>query len=280
MPDDLPTGNKAVYEFLILFALPFVFAAEEEFRAGKPPRVWLSWTVLAVVLFLLAIKWPKLKQVAGERLADTVERIAGFRMVIVLAVVAYIAATKNDPRYRYGAIAIGLTYLIASAMAYVRSLRRDLDMYVMPRRLTNRQALKMQQYLSKHEPHTVTVNVNPHDTESTIFASRILQTLKQARWDAQFSTAPPYAPQQGVYILTNGLNSIVQGGPDDWRPIIQEAFRLAHVDINGGGGAGAGEFSVAILIGRRPLIIGRSDPILVKLGRLMWAIGNMQRLGR
>lgn len=51
-------------------------------------------------------------------------------------------------------------YFAISGIIYMRSLRNDLDTYVMPRTVTTEQADQLREYLSGYEAHAVTVKIN------------------------------------------------------------------------------------------------------------------------
>lgn len=57
MPDQLPSGSMAVYVFLEMVALAFVFGAVEAFVSDRPWYVWVGCLVLGILFFLAGIKW-------------------------------------------------------------------------------------------------------------------------------------------------------------------------------------------------------------------------------
>jgi hypothetical protein len=57
MPSETPSGHLAVYVFLEMIALAFVFGAVEALVSEKPWYVWVSCLVLGVLFFLAGIKW-------------------------------------------------------------------------------------------------------------------------------------------------------------------------------------------------------------------------------
>jgi hypothetical protein len=275
MADELPSGDRAVYIFLEMIALGFVLTAIDTVVNGKAPIVWLSCFVLSIIFFLAGIKWPQIKQVLGEQFSDTVEWAASYRALAVLGVAAYVAITQYEPRYRYTAVTLGAGYFMLSGVAYVRSLRRDLDRYVMPRQVTTRQVKKLRTYLSRHDKYPITVKVNPQDHEALEYANAIIQGFNQTGWKAELNIAPPYtaAANDGLGIHATGVNSVAYESKNDPRPILQEAFRFAGIEANHNSGVGAGDFNVSILVGHRPLRIGHEESILTKLGRFMQRLG-------
>jgi hypothetical protein len=273
MPDEAPSGNKAVFELLMLFALPFSFAAEETFREGKPFHVWGAWTGLALGLFFLGITWARIGGFVGERFSEILERVAAYRALVVLGPATYIAITRPDIRYRYTALAVGLGYLAIVVIAYVRSIRRDVDRYVMPRRITKTQARRLREYLSHHPSHALTIKVDPLDSEANWYANQLLAVFKQTQWNVDYNITRPYMPDDGLCIHATGSQGI---GKDDPRTILQPAFVFARITVNRGSAVAAGEFKVFLLVGRRPLAIRYREPLLSRVGKLIWAAGNMR----
>jgi hypothetical protein len=62
-------------------------------------------------------------------------------------------------------------------------MRDDLDVYVMPRHVTEKQATALKDYLSQHEPSAVSVKVVPYDQEALEYAVEIFNALRNTNWD-------------------------------------------------------------------------------------------------
>ena len=210
----------------------------------------------------------------SNHVVQLVEWLADFRSIIPLAVLAYFAATLSDQRYRYGAVALAAAYVLWISVAYVRALRRDLDCYVMPRRVSTRQAQKLAAALKREQTYPIKVNVDPQDAEAREYAAQLFNAFRQGGWDAEFNTMAPYDPNEGLRINVTGINN--PQGAYDPREAIQRAFNRAGIQPNGGGGTGAGEFRVNIAVGRRPLIIIRRESLLSKLGRILLHLGQQR----
>lgn len=275
MVDELPSGDRAVYLFLEMIALGFVLTAIDAVVNGKAPIVWLSCFALSVIFFLAGIKWPQIKQVSGEQFSNAVERVASYRALAVLGFAAYVAITQHEPRYRYTSVGLGVGYFVLTGVAYVRSLRRDLDRYVMPRQITSKHAKKLRAFLSRHDKYPITVKANPQDREALEYASAIIQVFNQTGWEAELNIVAPYtwAANEGLGIHATGVNSVEYGSKTDPRPILQDAFRFASIEVNHGSDEGAGDFQVSILVSRRPLRIGYKESVLTKLGRFIQRLG-------
>src|SRR5208282_153945 len=64
MPDELPTGDKAVYVILEMIALALIFAAVDAL-VRKSWFIGMGCFAAAVLFFLAGIKWPQLKARLG-----------------------------------------------------------------------------------------------------------------------------------------------------------------------------------------------------------------------
>jgi TolB-like protein len=74
--EDPPTGNKAVYAFLELFALAFTFEGAAAFLHGESWwKVVGAWLV-AVLFFVAGIQWPKIRKLLAQRFGSKRERVS------------------------------------------------------------------------------------------------------------------------------------------------------------------------------------------------------------
>jgi hypothetical protein len=254
MPDQLPTGDMAVYIFFEMIALAFAFASVESLMGNKPWFVWSGCLILTVLFLLAGIKWPRIKSKVGARFATSVDQIA------------------NSSRYQWGLGLFLLGCIGVYGIVHIHSLHNDLDTYVMPRILTKEQSDDLRKYLSNHEAHAVAVRVNVRDREALEYASQIFNALKLADWDVTFD--PSETSDGTPNTLTDGLGISVAGsnvGPPDPKrdpqPLLQNALKAAHVDCSGIGGIAAGEYKLFLLVGHRPLRLGHQRPTLYKLSQ-------------
>ena len=120
------------------------------------------------------------------------------------------------------------------------------------------------------------MKVNPLDSEATGYASLIFNALKQTSWDVTFSTAnaDPNTLNNGLFTCVVGSNAGPPDSKDNPEQIIRAAFRAANIEVNGGASIGAGEYKLFILVGHRPLAIGRRKPMLAKLGYWIISVGQ------
>ena len=85
MPDELPRGDKAIYVFLEMIALAFVFAAVERLFDGKPWQVATA-LVAALVFFIAGIIWSQAKVWIGLHWAVG---SMGLLTLIILVAIGY-----------------------------------------------------------------------------------------------------------------------------------------------------------------------------------------------
>jgi TolB-like protein/tRNA A-37 threonylcarbamoyl transferase component Bud32 len=80
-----PTGNKAVYAFLELFALAFTFEGAGAMLRGEPLwRVVGAWLV-AVVFFVAGIQWPRIRLWLAGRFGSRKDRSAATQVTVRIA---------------------------------------------------------------------------------------------------------------------------------------------------------------------------------------------------
>jgi hypothetical protein len=159
---------------------------------------------LVSFVFVVSRGWVKIEARLDEPVVLTIEWLAGLRVLIVPAVAAYFAITRPDPIYRYGAIAVATLCILWICVAYVRSIRRDIDRYVIPRRITPRQDRKLRAFLAKGPKYSIAVKVNTLDEEANQYAGQLSGAFQQSGWTSVFSTAEPYDGSVGLTIKRHG----------------------------------------------------------------------------
>jgi len=171
---------------------------------------------------------------------------------------------------------VGVSIFVGHSISQIVAIQGVVARYVLPRVLTEKQTGDLQDYLSKHKPHGIIVKVNPLDSEATGYASLIFNALKQTSWDVTFSTAnaDPNTLNNGLFTCVVGSNAGPPDSKDNPEQIIRAAFRAANIEVNGGASIGAGEYKLFILVGHRPLAIGRRKPMLAKLGYWIISVGQ------
>lgn len=76
-----------------------------------------------------------------------------------------------------------LMVLIINTVSLVFDLERDVNMYAMPRTVTESQKDQLISYLSKHDPYTVSILVVPNDQEARNYANQLYNALMQSNWN-------------------------------------------------------------------------------------------------
>ncbi len=192
---------------------------------------------------------------------------------------------------------IGVWILIAVFTSYIHGIRSDLDAYAMPRELASGQRADFSKFLSAHGA-TVTVHVftNAADREATEYGAQIYNAIVSGGWNADFRPINPWDqdnPKQHDRALSNIFLALDSGleirtcipaqpvNPDPKHPtpdaILGEGFRSAHIEVNGGGGtADCGDYSVNVLVGHRPTVIGDQEPPLRRFGRWLERLSYQQ----
>lgn len=243
-----PLGDKAIFAIGEGFGLALMFYAVDHgaILAG----------VVGAGLMLLGVFFPTIRRNAGPKASAFLDRLVHNRKLW---------KTLSTLLVMAGAFWV---------LSYVHQIRSDLDSYVLPRHLTEKQASAFEALLSKNKPFRVTVQVAVHDAEALQYAGEIFNAFKKSGWDDAIfhptETAvsePPYTLNDGMCIEVVGTNA---GPPDpkhDPAQLLGQAFQSAHIEANCGGGIGAGNYEVFVAVGHRPLKIGDQEPILSKLGR-------------
>jgi hypothetical protein len=78
---------------------------------------------------------------------------------------------------------VSVAVLTVQVVIMIFTLRSDLDTYVMPRTITERQANDLHKYLSKYEPSTLHIKVVQNDPEAVEYAGYLFKSLVDAGWD-------------------------------------------------------------------------------------------------
>lgn len=175
----------------------------------------------------------------------------------------------HSTRLRKATVGLIFAYLAIYAGTYAYTTRRDLDIYAMPRVLSKLQAASLQSYLSQREPHAVAVKSDPLDPEASAYARQLWGALRAGGWNADFNGSAPDADPKivsaGLCVETTGDNSGPSEPKHDPRPLLQDALRLSQIETNCGEGEGAGEYKLYLLVGHRPVEIGKQVPLLVRM---------------
>jgi hypothetical protein len=205
-PSALPTGDYAFAALLLIFATGCVATGfrllyERKFIFG------LSAIVVAILFFAAGLKWPNSYWVSGSLISAAI--------IIILTTVgnwSEITRRAKNPRYRSFAFAFVLVSFGIYIIIYMNALKSDIDTYVIPRSVTQKQADDLREYLSHHDKYAMTVKVNPVDAEAREYGAQLLNALNRSDWTATFDTSgndPNIAPStlsEGLCINVIGEN--------------------------------------------------------------------------
>jgi hypothetical protein len=267
-PSALPTGDYAFAALLLIFATGCVATGfrllyERQFIFG------LSAIVVSILFFFAELKWPSSYLVSGSLISAAI-------IIIILTTVgnwSEITRRAANPRYRSFALAFVLLSFGIYIITYMNALRSDIDTYVMPRSVTQKQADDLHENLSHHDKYAVTVKVNPLDAEAREYGAQLLNALNRSDWTATFDTSgndPNIAPStlnDGLCIDVIGENTKPYDAKHDPKPLLETAFSAAGIIANCGGGTAAGNYKLFVVVGHRPLAYGYKPPLLVRLGQ-------------
>ena len=260
-----PSWSWAVFAFFEIWALAFAFMAVEKFAADKPAKVWGGYALVSLVLFIAGIAWPRIQQALSDHVVGFIEWLASYRVLLVVAASAYVALTKQDPQYRYGALGAATAYALLNVIAYVRALRRDLDRYAMPRRLTARQTRRLRAALNS-DRRAITVHVDPNDNEAHQYAGQLFGVFMAAEWNTVLNTTAPYPNADGLRVLITGVGNYPSAAHIEPTQLLQRAFNAAQVRIESAGSYhNVGDVLVTLQVGRRPLAVSGEASLLTRL---------------
>jgi hypothetical protein len=222
---------------------PFI----QYFIAGgaiSSPVACVVATVLGFVFHGFAYAWPPSKP-----------EVRAFLTRLILPVVR---------RGRTVAI-VGFLVLWTILLFQIASVRSDLDAYAMPRQLSQQQAHDLSAYLTAHGSYPVTVKADVSNPEAWQYASQIYSAIHSSNWKAELSPVndDPKPINQGLCIQITGAGK----GPALPTEILQKAFQSAGIEGNCSGVGSAGDYKMFVLVGSRPIAIGRTPSLLTRLGQ-------------
>jgi hypothetical protein len=226
---------------------------------------------LALITELAAFKWPVIVLHANSR--------SRFLAAVLVSVLVGVVVQRVWSGPWFVAVIAGLAvlgiYLVSQSIAFVIRLRLDLDRYVMPRMVTRQQADAIQKHVQGIGP--VTVKVDPRNQEALEYAAQLFNSLRTTRWEVDMNTTdtPPVPTNYGLSSYLTGQNN----APDRRNPGgelqgLANALQKAGIQLNGGGGQAAGEYKMFLLVGHRPVSIGR-PPLRYKVGQ--WVMKTIMR---
>ncbi len=258
-----------VFWFLELVALGCVLVAVEQRLASEQIRSGFQWLGAGLLIGGVGFNWSQIIRTISSRLT----------LFLFLSLAAVVGAVVQQSWSGIAALtASGLvlaTYATLVVIAYVLRLRNDLDKYVMPRIVTKQQADAIQEHVQG--TGSVTIKVNPHDSEATQYAGQLFDAIQKTGWRVELDQpeTAPAQPNDGLYSHVEGErsapNSLDPGG--ELRALV-DALQKSGIPFNGGGGQAAGEYKMFLLVGHRPLSIA-GPPLRFKVS--LWIMRTIMR---
>jgi uncharacterized membrane protein len=251
------SGDPATTRLFNGMAIAFATAGAIALTNGS--LLGIAAIAVAIVLYILERNWSRITTRASNQFVQIVHNIARHRNVVLSLIV----------------VGFGVY-----AARFVYNIRSDLDTYVMPRRITPKQADDLREYLSHHDKYAVTVKVNPLDAEAREYGAQLMNALNRSDWTATFDTSgndvntAPNTLNDGLCIDVMGENTKPYDVKHDPKTLLQEAFTAADIVANCGGGVGQGQYKLFVVVGHRPLSYGYRPPALARLGRWIMSLSQ------
>jgi hypothetical protein len=269
-PPTLPTGDYALVALLLLFAAGCASTAAR-LLYDKSFTLGISAIIVAILFFVAALNLPSSYLFSGSLISVAV-------LVFFLTIISWneIKLRAFNSRYRTFAAIFIFPSFATYSITYMNALRSDIDTYVIPRTITQKQADDLREYLSHHDKYAVTVKVNPLDAEAREYAAQLFGALYRTNWEAKFNTSSdePWTLNDGLCIQVMGENANPYDAKHDPKALLQAAFTASDINANCGGGAAAGDYKLFVLVGHRPLSLGYKGPPLVRLGRWIMSLSH------
>ncbi len=238
MFDDLPPQDRVVCTVFDYIGLGFLLVvAEFLFARGELAKACIAFAI-GIIFIALAHYWPKIKPRLFPALTSSIVSIA------------------NNFWSRRLALVIIVGSMVTMIFSFAISLRHDINAYVMPRAINDKQKGRLEDFLRQHRPFAITVQAAAHDEEAYSYANQIFNTFKEAGWDDTVLKGTETADSSQPSTVNFGLNLGTIGHPDIKQvQTLEQAFQSAHIEINGGSGVESGEAKIFILVGHRPLAL-------------------------
>jgi hypothetical protein len=270
MADDLKPNEQAVFILCEWTAGAWVFGAVESLREGKPIWLVLLFVVLAIFFAVFGVTWPTFKLKLGSKFSQfisTVERIS------------------SDYRYRTVGkvlLAVAVALILTS---YLRSLRDDVDTYLVPRTLTKAQSEELGRAVAGvHSDIKINVLFPTYDPEAREYAGQLFAAIRGSGWDIQLQPVNLWNPRDqpdnpfNNFVLAEGLGmeDCIPGQPtqeDEQRlrpaTVLRGAIEEAGLayPFQTGERADCGAYVANLIVGRRPFKLGQGPTLMQRLAR-------------
>jgi hypothetical protein len=236
MTSDSPSDEVRVFQFFLILTAVCAAAAVTRFYAGDATG-GVCFLIGTIAAFLIALKWRWLGELLGPRVASWFQAV-------------------RTPRFWRGAVFLSALCAIVWMMWSIHVLRDNMESYVMPRTVSERQANELCKILAEHESFTVTVKWNGQDQEASVYAGQLNGALAKAKWTVLTDTTdrPPAIWSPGLCVEALSPNG--QSPPntkDDPALLLERSLENANIPDSGCGGSTnqTGEYKLYLLVGRR-----------------------------
>lgn len=162
------------------------------------------------------------------------------------------------------------------------SIRQDVNVYIMPRVVTEAQKVALTRTLGNvvANDKRIFILIPPYNPEALSYANQLMSAIEMAGWQPSSPHVPSDKEPQITESGSCGLRSDATGENDATTKLdgnIVRAFNEAGLDIRCGGGGVAGAHKFYLIVNARPIEINRSFPIIYYLGRWLITLTGLPR---
>lgn len=247
--------NIVVFALCELIAIPLCSAAAAAVTAGQLLAGFAGWGI-GIFLGLLGFTFHWWRGPIKNAAQDWFKRSAPVAIPIALLVFfIYVFGSALWGRFEHINSPKGDIEVLNKKVAEIRG---DLNCWAKPRRLSEKQISSVAKYLAAHPPQSIEFAILQYDEEAGNFRADIDRALRQGGWKIT-GYSYPAALQAGLgtdFFQTAEHRTQEEDPKKPNAPmILQEAFALAHIQIDHSGSTSAplpaAEDRLVIEIGRR-----------------------------
>jgi hypothetical protein len=248
---DVPGADTALSSLLHKLAWILAAISAQSFFVTEKYAVAFTSGGLGLTFYFLAVKYPVMSRRSGNGwFLQGLQRIATNRTL------------------RNAVLLICIGYIVVTAFIDIRSVRSDLNMFVMPRMATNEQAKTIREHLRPNRDYPLTVRYNVRDLESAQYGAQLQSAITSANWRA---TQPkifedPASLDEGIAITAFSDNLSNDDPVRQGAGMLRKALCSAGIEANEGW-ARSDEKKIVLSVGHRPLRIIDQHDLLHTLNR-------------
>lgn len=310
MAGEIPSGEGSVFHFLDIFALGCGLEACSALWRGEPFWQVGAGVLGAVVFHLLGTKWPVIKRRLGPDIGSFLDNLAGnrrLRMALVAAIVGYflidglfyIRGLRNEldasvtqrmvskeqaqklreyfAKHDAYAVSVKVVPHDQEAMEYAAQLfnaMRETNWDIDPPNHDGPGYMRYQFLLKKPRRGDLDSHGKPMYITDDAYEDAHDEWLRQM---TDNEIAEQINDNFGLCINVEEPGQPTNPDPRHPKPeaILADGFRYADIEINCSGGASDREtYRLFLVVGHRPRILGKQEPILRKFGRWIEGLGE------